>query len=268
MKKNRIIPVIILKNNEIVQSYNFSNYKITGDALKAVERLSQWDADEMIYLNITKPNEEILRRQDLNTTKIRSSTELISEVAKRSTMPLTFGGGLRSLQDIESVIYSGADKISVNTLLFDNPKIVREAVGNLGSQAIVASVDYALKDGRRVVWHPSSRSFLDIELSDWIKSLEEIGVGEILLNCIDRDGTKLGYDTKTLKEICELTSLPVIALGGVGSWDHLKEGLMAGADAVAAANIFHFYDQSVYLAKRNLYDAKIPVRIPSLAKVM
>lgn len=268
MKKRRVIPIIILRNGEIVQSYEFEKYKIMGNALKAVERFSNWDADEIIYIDITPHSTKSSPRHDLNTATVSNRTQLIEQVSKRSTMPFTFGGGLRSLQDIELAIYSGADKVSINTLLLENKNLVRQAIHNLGSQAIVASVDYANLDGQKKVWNSTTRSFMNLEVVEWIKEIEQLGVGEILLTDIKRDGIKLGYDLATIGEASSAVSVPVIANGGVGSWSHLREGLEAGADAVAAANIFHFFDQSVYLARKFLHDSELLVRAPSLDRVL
>jgi cyclase len=268
MKKIRVIPVLILRHGEMVQSYNFESYKVTGNALKVIERFSKWDADEIIYLDISSSKNQETKRQDLNSTKIRNRRELITEVAKRSTMPLTFGGGLKTLRDIEDTISLGADKVSINSLLIENAAVVEKAIKVLGSQAIVASVDYKLVGKRRVVWHPALRTTTDLDLIPWIKKLEDLGVGEILLTSVDRDGTKAGYDLDTLKEVCSLTSIPVIANGGVGTWSHFKEGFDVGAEAVAAANIFHFYDQSIFQARRFLFNSNLPVRKPSLSKIM
>jgi cyclase len=268
MKKLRIIPVLILRYGEIVQSYNFESYKVTGNALKVIDRFSKWDADEVIYLDISTKGNQKVERQDLNSTKIMNREELISEVAKRSTMPLTFGGGLKSLQDIEHTILLGADKVSINSLLIEDADVVRKAVRSLGSQAIVASVDYRLVGGKRMVWNPSQRAITNLELISWIRNITDLGVGEILLTCVDNDGAKSGYDLETLKEVCKVTTLPVIANGGVGQWGHLKEGFDAGAEAVAAANVFHFYDQSIYQARRFLFDSGLPVRKPTLSRIM
>lgn len=268
MKKLRVIPVLILRCGEIVQSYNFESYKVTGNALKVIERFSKWDADEIIYLDISSNINQKTERQDLNSPRIPDRRELIKEVAKRSTMPLTFGGGLKTLKDIEQTISLGADKVCVNSILIDNVDVVEKAIKVLGSQAIVASIDYKLVGNRPMVWSPSSREITQLDLMLWIRRIEDLGVGEILLTCVDRDGTKEGYDLNTLKEVCELTNLPVIANGGVGSWDHLREGFDAGAEAVAAANIFHFYDQSIFQARKYLFDKNQRVRKPSLSKLM
>jgi len=268
MKKNRIIPIIILRNGEIVQSYGFEKYKVIGNAVKAVERFSQWDADEIIYIDITPHSLKSGARQDLNTTKLLNRKDLISEVSKRSTMPLTFGGGLRSTQDIEEMIYCGADKVSLNTTLLEDSRTVKRAVEMLGSQAIVASIDYGVVDDQEVVWNPSSRTYTQRKLIDWVREVEQFGVGEILLTCVSRDGSRQGYDLRAIERVSSSTNLPVIANSGVGDWTHLIEGLEVGADAVAAANIFHFFDQSVYLARKFLYDAGLPVRKPTLASIV
>jgi len=266
MKKIRVIPVIILRNGEIVQSYNFERYKVIGNALKAVERFSQWDADEMIYIDITPQSSKSGARQDLNSTKVSTRAELIEQISKRSSMPLTFGGGLRTLQDIENAIYFGADKVSINTLMHENISVVKQAVNVMGSQAIVASIDYDVVDNRKLVWNPAKRSVLDLDVIEWAKEVEQLGVGEILLTCINRDGSRSGYDLETIEEVSDTIKLPIIANSGAGEWDHLRQAVSVGADAVAAANIFHFYDQSVYQARKFLFNSGVSVRRPSLEK--
>ena len=146
--------------------------------------------------------------------------------------------------------------------------MVRNAVRNLGSQAIVASIDYKVIENRRYVWNPISRKLTEIELQPWLDQLLDLGVGEILLTSIDRDGSKQGYDLETISEVSSSIQVPLIANGGVGKWDDFKEGIMAGAEAVAAANIFHFTDQSVYQARDYLYNKKMNVRKPSLSQFM
>ena len=225
MKKVRVIPVIILRNGEIVQSYSFERYKVIGNALKAVERFTKWDADEMIYIDITPHSTKRSARQDLNSTRVSNRKELIEEVSKRSSMPLTFGGGLLTLQDIESAIYYGADKVSLNTLLFGNRNIVKQAVNNLGRQAIVASVDYVVVEDRTLLVNPTTKDYLDLNLIEWVKEIEQLGVGEVLLTCVNRDGSKIGYDLKTLEKVTSSTSLPVIVNGGAGEWSHLLEAV-------------------------------------------
>jgi cyclase len=268
MKKNRVIPILVLKEGDIVQSYEFKRYKRVGNALKAVERLSQWDADEMIYLDITTNSSKIPARDDLNSTHLPERIKLVEEIAKRSSMPFTFGGGLKTIKDIELTITAGADKVSLNSLFFQDKLVVRNAVRNLGSQAIVASIDYKVIENRRYVWNPISRKLTEIELQPWLDQLLDLGVGEILLTSIDRDGSKQGYDLETISEVSSSIQVPLIANGGVGKWDDFKEGIMAGAEAVAAANIFHFTDQSVYQARDYLYNKKMNVRKPSLSQFM
>ena len=261
MKKKRVIPVVLLRNGQIVQSKCFKEFKNLGNPFKAVERFSNWDADELIYLEISKDyNHE---RTDLNSFGYKSSIDLLRKIAESATMPITFGGGIRTTFDIETRISNGADKVSINSMLFNSPKLVKEACHEFGSQAIVASVDVSQVNESFFVIHNGLNS--NIEINEWVSQIVSLGVGEILLNVIERDGTKEGYNLDLYKEIASKFKLPIIALGGVGKWEHFAQALKdTSVDAVAAANIFQFQDQSVYLARSFLYNGGFPVRPPSV----
>lgn len=261
MKKKRIIPVILLRNGQIVQSKFFKEYKNLGNPFKAVERFSNWDADELIYLEISQ--NKSYGRSDLNSIEYGSSVELLQQIAESASMPITFGGGIRSILDIEMRISNGADKVSINTLLFDSPDLVNEASVEFGSQSLVASVDVSMfEDGYYVFYQGVNTK---IKVLDWVSRITSLGVGEILLNVIERDGSKEGFAIDLYREVSMRSSIPIIALGGAGSWKHFAEVLkQTEVDAVAGANIFQFQDQSVYHARSFLYKEGLPVRPPSV----
>jgi cyclase len=263
MKKKRIIPVLLLKDGFLVQSKLFNEYKRLGNPLKAVERFSEWDADELIYLDISPSSQESGRRTDLNSDNFESSLEVLKQMAKLSTMPITFGGGIKSVGDIEVRLSNGADKISINSVAIERPAFVSESAERFGSQCIVVSVDVVSLNGEYFLW--SGEINRSIGVFDHLRMMEDLGAGEILLNVTNRDGTKEGYDINLLDEISKKLSIPVIALGGVGNWSHMAEVLQkTRIDAVAAANIFHHTDQSIYHARKALFEAGLPVRPPTI----
>lgn len=263
MLMKRLIPVVLLRNGLAVQSKGFKRYQILGNPTTIVERLSSWCSDELIYLDISRDAVYDLRRDDLNCHNRGSLREILSDVAKRCFMPLTFGGGIRTIDQIYERLTYGADKITLNTQLFSEPTLLTEAARRFGSQCIVASIDYRTNDaGAHTVWVDGGRTDTGIDPVSMAVRAQELGAGEILLNAIDRDGAGQGYDLETIAAVVARVTIPVIALGGVGSWEHLADGLRAGASAVAAANIFSYTENSVHKAKSYLYDHSFPVRRP------
>jgi cyclase len=183
-------------------------------------------------------------------------------------MPITVGGRIRSLGDIEKRLAVGADKVAINTKAIEDPEFVSIAAREFGSQCVVASIDFKEIDGTKLVVGSGGREVTDLNPCGWARRLEDLGAGEILLNSIDRDGMRTGYDLEAVDAVSRSVRIPVIACGGVGTWDHLAEGLeKTQADAVAAANIFHYTDQSVFLAKKHLAARKLDVRPPDLFAV-
>lgn len=261
MKKKRVIPIILLRNGQIVQSKFFKEYKKLGNPFKAVERFSNWDADELIYLEISK--NQIYERADLNSIEYGSSIDLLRQIAESATMPITFGGGIRTILDIEKRISNGADKVSINSLLFDSPELVLEASVEFGSQALVASIDVSLVGVDYFVFYQGINS--KIKIGEWVSRVTSLGVGEILLNVIERDGAKNGFAIDLYKKISINSKIPIIAVGGAGTFNHFADVMQkTSVDAVAAANIFQFQDQSVYHARSFLYEIGLPVRPPSV----
>jgi imidazole glycerol-phosphate synthase subunit HisF len=265
MKKRRLIPVLLLRNGWLVQSKGFRRHQNLGNATAAVARLSEWASDEMIYLDISRDDQHDLRRDDLGRGNARSFLEIIEDVGKRSFMPITVGGRIRSLADIERRLALGADKTAINTQALADPSFITAAAREFGSQCIVASVDVKVVDGGYEVYSEGGRRATGHSPEAWAVMAEEHGAGEILLNSIDRDGMRKGYDLTLLQQVVEAVNVPVIGCGGVGEWSHLSEALeTTGVDAVAVANLLHHVDQSVFLAKKYLYERGCNVRPPEL----
>jgi len=268
MKKKRLIPIILLRNGWIVQSKNFKNYRNLGNPISAVKRLSEWSSDELIYLDISRDDFYDMRRDDLGHPNHHSISEILEDVSKVAFMPITVGGRIRSLQDIENRLASGADKVAINTIALTEPQFVEIAAKEFGSQCIVVSIDVKRQNENLLVMGQGAKQQTDYTAVDWAQTVEQLGAGEILLNSLDRDGMKNGYDLDLLNKVTDAIKIPVIACGGVGEWSHFAEALEnTRVDAVAAANIFNYCDQSVFLAKKYLFDRGHNVRHPSLLAI-
>ncbi len=264
MKKKRLIPVLLLQNGCIVKSKGFTRYQRLGNPITSVKRLSEWASDELIYLDITKKGSYDLKRDDLAFNNRTSIIEIIQDVSKMTFMPITVGGGIKTLLDVEQRLKAGADKIAINTIALENPTFIGEVAKEFGTQCVVVSIDYI----DQYVYSHSTKTQLDKKVVEWAKQVSEEGAGEILLNSVERDGMQVGYDLTTVEQVADAVRTPVIALGGVGSWEHMAQCLdTTKVDAVAAANIFHYSDQSVYLAKKHLFERNYPVRNPELLKI-
>lgn len=266
MLKDRLIPVVLLRNGVVVQSKEFKRYQVLGNPFTIVQRLSDWAADELIYLDINSESISDLGRGDLNVPSSHSIVETLENVAKRCFMPLTFGGGIKTLEDVLARIRAGADKVSINTQALSDPSFVDACAKEFGSQCIVVSID-AMTDGSGSweVYMQGGKIPTGRHPAEWAAEVESRGAGEILINSIDRDGSGKGYDIPLIRSVVREVNIPVIALGGVGTWSHLAQGITeGGASAVVAANIFHYSENSVYKAKKYLYDSGLNVRKPVL----
>lgn len=263
MKKNRLIPVLLLKDGWLVQSKGFSKFQNLGNPVAAVKRLSEWGADELIYLDISKDEVYDLRRNDIKNPNRDNILDILEDVSKVTFMPITIGGKIRSLTDIEARLKRGADKISINTQAVADTDLITSAAKEFGSQCIVVSIDVKTVEDKQIVFTEGGKKNTGLEPVAWAIEAQEKGAGEILLNSIDRDGTKSGFDTVLIARVTDRVKIPVIAMGGAGEWEHFGEVFKnTGADAVAAANIFQHIDQSVYLAKKYLHDNHFNVRPP------
>ena len=263
MLKTRLIPVLLLKDGNLIRSENFSIHKYIGDPVHEVIRLSEWCVDELVYINIPSARGFSLGRNDSKITSTQSELELIRLIGKHCFMPLAFGGGIRSLDDIRLILENGADKVVLNTILHKNPNDVKEAIRLYGSQAVVACIDARRGDDGHG-YYPyieSGTQELNYTVEEWASKLEDLGVGEILIQSIDRDGSGLGYDHQLINSVVRSVDIPVIALGGAGEYDDfVKVVVETGVSAVAAANIFHFREMSERFIKRAMARANIAIR--------
>ncbi|MBI5045420.1 MAG: imidazole glycerol phosphate synthase subunit HisF [Candidatus Niyogibacteria bacterium] len=268
MKKKRLIPILLLKNGWLVQSKEFCRYQNLGNPVAAVKRLSQWASDELIYLDISKDETYDLRRDDQGYQNRHSFIDIIKDVSTVAFMPITVGGRIRTLKHIKDLLSAGADKVSINSKALADKKFITEAAKEFGSQCVVVSIDVKIVNGEYKVFSNGGLVSTDYTPVEWASIAESYGAGEILLNSIDRDGMKNGYDINLLENVAEKVNIPVIACGGVGAWSHFAEALdKTSVDAVAAANIFHYSDQSVYYAKKYLYEKNYNVRAPDILSV-
>ncbi|HZT20759.1 MAG TPA: imidazole glycerol phosphate synthase subunit HisF [Dongiaceae bacterium] len=251
MLKVRIIPCLDVAEGRVVKGVNFVDLRDAGDPVEQAAVYDRAGADELCFLDIGASHEN----RDI-------MLDVVSRTAERCFMPLTVGGGVRSLEDIRRLLLAGADKVSINTAAVAEPDLVRRAAERFGSQCITVAVDAkAAAPGRWEVFTHGGRKPTGLEAVAWARRLAELGAGEILLTSMDRDGTSLGYDLALTRAVAEAVSVPVIASGGVGTLAHLVEGVRDGhADAVLAASIFHFGRHSIAEAKAALAAAGIPVR--------
>ena len=251
MLKNRIIPCLDVKNGRVVKGINFVDLKDAGDPVEQAKVYSDGGADEICFLDITASNEN--RNTIYNVVK---------DTSKKCFVPLTVGGGVRSIEDINKLLNCGADKVSINTAAVKNAELVIESSKKFGSQCIVVAID-AKKNGE--IWEVfthGGRKNTGINAIEFAKKMEECGAGELLITSMDRDGTQVGYDIDLMNKISSTINIPVIASGGVGNLDHLVDGIKLGkASAVLAASIFHYGKYSVKEAKQYLDSKGIPVRI-------
>ncbi len=266
MLKSRLIPVVLLRNGVVVQSKGFKRYQLLGNPITIVQRLSDWAADELIYLDISSQPIYDLRRDDLNFANRNNLLAILEDVGKNCFMPLTSGGGIKNMEDIFARIRAGADKVSINTQALKQPNFIDVCAKEFGSQCIVVSIDaLAEENGSWQVYQQGGRVPTGRIPADWAAEVESRGEGEIFLNSIDRDGSGKGYDLDLIHSVVNAVKIPVIVCGGVGEWSHFALGLTeTRASAVAAANIFHYTENSIYKAKKYLYDHGFNVRQPVL----
>ncbi len=251
MLKNRIIPCLDVKNGRVVKGINFVDLQDAGHPVEQAKIYSEGGADEICFLDITASNE--------NRDTIY---DVVDRTSKNCFVPLTVGGGVRSVEDINKLLNCGADKVSINTAAVQNAELVIESSKKFGSQCIVVAID-AKKNGE--IWEVfthGGRKNTGINTIEFAKKMEESGAGELLVTSMDRDGTQIGYDIDLISKISLKVNIPLIASGGVGNLDHLVDGIKLGnASAVLAASIFHYGKHSVKEAKEYLDSKGIPVRI-------
>ena len=250
----RIIPCLDVDRGRVVKGVNFVGIRDAGDPLEAAKRYDEQGADELTFLDITASSDE-------RDTMIG----VVEAVASEVFIPLTVGGGIRSVEDIRRLLNAGADKVSINTAAVLDLELVAGAAARFGSQCIVLAVDAKRRRGESTgfeVYTHGGRRATDKDAIEWSKQMVDAGAGEILLTSMDRDGTRQGFDLELTRRVSDAVSVPVIASGGVGTLEHLAEGVTeGGADAVLAASIFHFGEHTVEEAKRCMAARGIPVRL-------
>ena len=251
MLKNRIIPCLDVKNGRVVKGINFVDLKDAGDPVEQAKIYSDGGADEICFLDITASNE--------NRDTIY---DVVERTSKKCFVPLTVGGGVRGIDDINELLNCGADKVSINTAAVQNSEVVVESSKKFGSQCIVVAIDAKKNGNRWEVFTHGGRNNTSIDAIEFAKKMEDSGAGELLVTSMDKDGTQTGYDNELIFKISSIVNIPVIASGGVGNLDHLVDGIKLGkASAVLAASIFHYGTHSVQEAKQYLDSKGIPVRI-------
>ncbi len=255
MLKTRIMPTLLHKDVGLVKGVRFDSWRRVGSAMQAVKVYNMREVDELVFLDITATREDRAIMLDV-----------VRRTAEGIYMPLTVGGGIRSLADIRTLLRAGADKVSLNTAALARPELIREATHAFGSQCIVVAIDAKREtDGQQARWgvythggrRPAGRDAVE-----WAREVESLGAGEILLTSMDRDGTGAGYDLALTRAVSEAVSVPVIASGGAGGLEHLFESVTEGkADAALVASIFHFGRHTIVEAKRYLRERGVPVRL-------
>jgi cyclase len=251
MLKSRIIPCLDVKNGRVVKGINFVDLKDAGDPVEQAKIYSDGGADEICFLDITASNEN---RETIY--------DVVERTSKKCFVPLTVGGGVRSVEDINKLLNCGADKVSINTAAVENPRVIEESSKKFGSQCVVVAIDAKKKNDKWEIFTHGGRNNSRINVMEFAKKMENSGAGELLVTSMDRDGTQVGYDNELMSNITALVNIPVIASGGVGNLDHLVDGIKLGnASAVLAASIFHYGKHSVKEAKEYLDSKGIPVRI-------
>lgn len=264
----RLIPVILLKNGLIVRSQRFRIHQSIGNPMHTARRLSNWNVDELILLDISTDGLHDLRRSDLQVQYSSSSLlGILPEIAKLCFMPLAVGGRIRTVEDMRQLFASGADKCVINSEAVRNPDLIAQASRMFGAQAVVVSIDaIRTDDGQLEVCIDGGKTRTGLEPAIWARECERQGAGEILINSIDRDGAGNGYDLALIESVTQAVSIPVIACGGVGAYDDFAPAIhQAGASAVAAANIFNFYELAYPYAKQACIAAGIEMRSVGLA---
>ncbi|GAN79319.1 imidazole glycerol phosphate synthase subunit HisF [Acidocella aminolytica] len=251
MLKLRVIPCLDVKDGRVVKGVNFVSLRDAGDPVEQAALYDQAGADELTFLDITASSD--------NRDTI---LDVVHRTAEKVFLPLTVGGGIRSVQDMRRLLLAGADKCSVNSAAISRPELISEAAEKFGSQCVVVAIDARqTAPGKWEVFSHGGRTPTGLDVLQWAKQMEERGAGEILLTSMDRDGTGQGFDLELLRFVCGAVKLPVVASGGVGELRHFVEGAQAGATGLLAASVFHFGQFSIAQVKQALAEARLPVRL-------
>jgi cyclase len=251
MLANRVIPCLDVDRGRVVKGTNFLNLRDAGDPVEVASRYEAEGADELVFLDITASHEG----RDI-------MLDVVRRTAERVFMPLTVGGGIRTIEDIRALLNAGCDKVSINSAACKNPQFVADAAKRFGSQCIVVNIDPKRVDGMFQVHINGGRVPTDLAAVPWAKKVEELGAGEIVLTSMDCDGTKDGYDLEITRAVSEAVRIPVVASGGAGKPEHLADAILLGkADAALAASIFHFGEYTIRQTKQIMAARGIPVRL-------
>jgi cyclase len=252
MLAKRIIPCLDVNAGRVVKGVNFGNLRDAGDPVEIARRYDEQGADELTFLDITASSDE----RDIIVS-------VIERVADQVFIPLTVGGGVRTVPDVRRLLNAGADKISINTAAVTNPRLVADAAGKYGSQCIVVAIDAKRAGaGRWEVFTHGGRKSTGLDAIEWALKMAELGAGEILLTSMDRDGTRMGFDIELTRAVAQAVTVPVVASGGVGNLEHLAAGILEGkADAVLAASIFHYGEYTIGEAKNFMASRGIEMRL-------
>ena len=251
MLAKRIIPCLDVKDGRTVKGTNFVNLRDAGDAVELAKIYSEQGADELVFLDITATNE-----------KRKTLTALVKKVAAAINIPFTVGGGISSVDDIDALLDSDADKVSINTAAVKNPKIIEQAAKNFGSQCVVLAIDAKKVNGDWMVFLNGGRVATDIYAIEWVRRGVSLGAGEILLTSMNADGTKSGFEIDLTRHVSGSVNVPVIASGGAGSEEHFLDVFVNGkADAALAASVFHFREIEILTLKKYLKDGGVAIRI-------
>jgi cyclase len=252
MLAKRIIPCLDVRDGRVVKGTAFVDLRDAGDPAEHAARYDAEGADEIALLDITASHE-----------KRGTLLDVVAKAADATFVPLTVGGGVRSEDDVRALLGAGADKVSINTTAVEKPELVERCAGAWGSQAIVVAIDAKKSERGWDVYVHGGRTKTDKDAIAWAEEVAKLGAGEILLTSMDRDGMQGGYDLELVARVADAVPIPVIASGGVGTLEHLREGLVTGhADAALAASIFHFGRHTIGEAKRYLHERGVPVRLP------
>ena len=250
--KIRVMPTLLYRDLGLVKGKGFDSWRRTGSIMQTVKVYNMREVDEMVFLDITATRQN--REPDF---------EMVDEIADECFMPLTVGGGIQTVEDVRKLLMVGADKISLNTAAVQRPELIREVARRFGSQCVVVSIDFRKHDdGRYEVFTVAGKQATGLDPVEWAKTVEQHEAGEILLTSVERDGTMTGYDIELTRRVSEAVSIPVIASGGCGEYEHMAQALRdGGASAVAAAAIYHFTERTPLEAKKYLREHGFSVRI-------
>lgn len=251
MLSKRIIPCLDVKNGRVVKGVNFVGLKDVGDPVECAKAYNEQGADEIVFLDITATHEAR-----------GTIVDVVRKTAREVFVPLTVGGGIRTIDDFREILRAGADKISVNSAAVRNPNLIKEAADIFGSQCVVVAIDAKRIENHFHVVVNGGRIDTGLDAIEWAKQAQRLGAGEILLTSMDTDGTKNGFDIELLNAVCDVVSIPVIASGGCGKLEHFSEVFQkTGADAALAASLFHYRELTVGQVKQHLKENGIPVRM-------